>query len=206
MLPGSDGNVDKETLRRVQAVAEEYLLNGLLNEAMEVMKETVHPNGMRHVVRCLLNFFVEKKIEELEKLFPYIPSMCSLRILDKKSFHEGLVDFLDGYDDLTVDIPYVGKSTALLLSHMLLNDDAADVFDLTVFTSIPAGNLFAESSRFVDLVARILEQIAIKRGLPHAENIYRGVPDLESILRNKLMSSEEIEGIAKKYNIPFLAV
>ena len=201
-LPGSDGVVDKETLRRVKAAAEEFLLNGLLTEAMEVLKELVHPYGMKDVIRCLFNFVVEKKIEEVEKFFPFIPAMHTCSLLGKNSFHDGLVDFLDGYDDLTVDVPLAGKSTALLLSYILMN--STDLFDFNTFTNIPQENMFADSPRFVDLIAQILQEITEKRSVHEAEAMYKKSPDLESTIRGKTLSSRDIEEIASKYNLPFL--
>ena len=203
ILRGSDGIVDKDTLRRVQAAAEEFLLNGLLDEAMEVLKELVHPNGMKDVVRCLLNVVVEKKKEDVEKFYPFIPAMYSCGILDKAGFHEGLVDFLDGYDDLTVDVPLAGKSTALLLSHILMN--SPNVFDITIFTNIPQENLFTDSPQYIDLIAQILEQVVEKISTSEAERIYE-ILNLNKTFRSRLQAIEDVEHVALKYNLSFLRV
>lgn len=56
-LPGADGAVDKETLRRIMSVIEEYFQNNLLDEVLILFKELVHPNGMAEVLKVLHSCF-----------------------------------------------------------------------------------------------------------------------------------------------------
>ena len=82
--------------------------------------------------------------------------------------------------------------------------NSTDLFDFNTFTNIPQENMFADSPRFVDLIAQILQEITEKRSVLEAEAMYKKSPDLESTIREKTLSSRDIEEIASKYNLPFL--
>jgi hypothetical protein len=139
----------------------------------------------------------------VEKFYPFIPAMYSYGLLDKKGFLEGLVDFLDGYDDLAVDVPLAGKSTALLLSYILIN--ASDVFDMTIFSKIPKENNFTDSTLFTDLIAQILQQVVEKISTMEAEKMYKE-SKLGSIFWDKLRTPEDLERVAEKYDLSFLKI
>lgn len=50
-LPGANGSVDKDTLRRIINAIEEYFSNDLYEEVLLSFRELVHPRGMGEVVK-----------------------------------------------------------------------------------------------------------------------------------------------------------
>jgi hypothetical protein len=55
----------------------EYFLNDLLDEAVEVMKETVHPNAGAEAIRILIRTVLEKKDSERNKFNIFLPALFS---------------------------------------------------------------------------------------------------------------------------------
>jgi hypothetical protein len=53
----------------------EYFLNDLLDEAVEVMKETVHPNAGAEAIRILIRTVLEKKDSERNKFNIFLPAL-----------------------------------------------------------------------------------------------------------------------------------
>ena len=71
---------------------------------------------------------------------PLLPAMMREGLFDRQAFNSGLVEFLDTYDDLTMDVPLVGKATAFILASCLMPSD--ECFDLATFLTIPEENMF----------------------------------------------------------------
>lgn len=62
----------------------EYFLNDLLDEAIEVMKESVHPNACGEAVRCLIRAVLEKKDIDRKKFNIFLPALYTTGLLSKE--------------------------------------------------------------------------------------------------------------------------
>lgn len=65
------------------ATMNEYFLNDLLDEAVDVMKESVHPNAGGEAVRILIKAVLEKKDSERKKFNVFLPALYTSGLLTK---------------------------------------------------------------------------------------------------------------------------
>jgi hypothetical protein len=65
----------------VVAAMNEYFLNDLLDEAVEVMRELVHPNAMNEAVRATIVTILEKKDTERVKYNVFLTGLFSSGLL-----------------------------------------------------------------------------------------------------------------------------
>jgi hypothetical protein len=181
-LPGANGEpVDKETLRRVRAAVEEYFLNGLDTEAVEVLKELVHPDGMKDVVKSCIFFVFEKKSEEREKLCALFISLFSSGFLTTEQAKRGVLAFLDEFDDIVIDVPLAGTYGAAILAHLVVHN----VVDLSFLADVPSENMFSMSPYAAEFIGQTLKAItdSPNGGAERVEAAYResGIKLLEKI-------------------------
>lgn len=62
----------------------EYFLNDLLEEAVDVMKEKVHPNASGEAVRILIRAVLEKKDIERKKFNVFLPALYTSGLVSKE--------------------------------------------------------------------------------------------------------------------------
>ena len=62
----------------------EYFLNDLLEEAVDVMKEKVHPNASGEAVRILIRAVLEKKDIERKKFNIFLPALHTCGLVSKE--------------------------------------------------------------------------------------------------------------------------
>jgi translation initiation factor 4G len=58
---------------------------------------------------------VEKKSEDVEKMTQVIEYLASENLLQKDLYIKAFKNFMEGYDDLTIDVPQAPKYVAQLL-------------------------------------------------------------------------------------------
>lgn len=59
---------------------------------------------------------VEKKAQDVEDMSDTIQYLCSERLLDRDTLVNAFKSFMEGYDDLTIDVPQAPKHVAQLLA------------------------------------------------------------------------------------------
>lgn len=69
---------------------------------------------------------VEKKAEDVERTVDVIKYFGSEKLLEKDSYVKAFKNFMEGYDDLTIDVPQAPKYVAQLLSASSLTPDDVD--------------------------------------------------------------------------------
>lgn len=62
----------------------EYFLNDILEEAVDVMKESVHPNACGEAVRVLIRAVLDKKDVERRKFNIFLPALYTSGLLSKE--------------------------------------------------------------------------------------------------------------------------
>jgi hypothetical protein len=92
----------------------EYFLNDLLEEAVEVMKETVHPNAGAEAVRVLIRTVLEKKDTERKKFNIFLPALFTSGVFGQEQVCQPPLPAPSSLA-VVVDSLYWLQSTPLLL-------------------------------------------------------------------------------------------
>eukprot|EP00341_Mesodinium_pulex_P005202 CAMPEP_0116969080 /NCGR_PEP_ID=MMETSP0467-20121206/51684_1 /TAXON_ID=283647 /ORGANISM="Mesodinium pulex, Strain SPMC105" /LENGTH=234 /DNA_ID=CAMNT_0004659613 /DNA_START=1 /DNA_END=706 /DNA_ORIENTATION=+ len=138
-------------LIRVVAAMNEFFLNDMLDEAVEVMRELVHPNAMGEALRGSIVAILEKKDLEREKYNKFLTGLVSSGHLSGEQSVKGLSHFLDSYDDIVIDVPKVGDYVASIVATLYM---AGALDDLGFMLSLPDENNFSYSMGIFDLIVK----------------------------------------------------
>jgi hypothetical protein len=200
-LPGADGPVDAETLRRLASVVEEYYMNGMLDEALQLFRELVHPRGMAEALKFLVVQSFEKKEVHRKKLALLLTYLFKNDFLCSETAAAGVSAFLDGFDELKFDVPLEGEYAATILGELLLED----IIPLSLLL-----DTFSQSLNAPELILRCIgEMCKTKEGGLKAKSVCEGITGLSDFLLTKLSCGSEEEAkvavdvLVQKFSIPF---
>ncbi|CAE7551919.1 EIF4G1 [Symbiodinium microadriaticum] len=148
---GEDGSLDTHSVSRVVAAMNEFFLNDMLDEAVEVMRELVHPNAMHEALRACIQAILEKKAEDRVKFNAFLGGLYASGLLSGEQVILGLSNFLDSYDDIVIDVPRVCDYTAQIIANLYV---AGALDDLSFMLSLPDENNFSMSMGQFDLIVK----------------------------------------------------
>ena len=206
--PGSNGQVDKDTLRKLMNAVDEFFTNDLYNEALLSFKEIVDPRGMGEVVKCLLVHVLEKKDEHRRKAAALLQHLFNDDFLTTEAASEGVMAFADVFDDLCIDVPKASDYAAVVIGSMISND----IIPLSVFCEIPEESNFTLCMKGPELIIRCLGELcSMEGGSTKAQSAYEGC-SLYDLLLQRVMPdpgqqpAELLNELAAKFNVPFSLV
>ena len=153
-LPGFDGNVDKEILRKVKNSLAEYFNIRDLNEVLTCFSELFHPNGMGDVLKSLMAWILSECKESQKTLFlQFLPHLTTMEppMLTEETAQEGILEFMNDLEDLMFDAPHAGKDSASIIARLVVSN----VIKLNTLARCE----FLESYRGCDFIAQILANI-----------------------------------------------
>jgi hypothetical protein len=132
----------------------EFILNDMLEEAIEVMRELIHPNGMHEALRATIMAILEKRDADRVKYNVFVTGLVSSGLLTDEETVKGLSKLLDAYDDIVIDVPKVGDYVASIIAHLNM---AGAVEDLKFMLTLPDENNFSMSMGIYDLIVKVRE-------------------------------------------------
>ena len=204
-LPGFNGQVDKETLRKLMNVVDEFFTNDLCNEALLSFKEMVDPLGMGEVVKCLLVHVLEKKDEHRRKAAALLKYLYSEEFLTVEAASEGIMAFLDVFDDICIDVPKASDYAAVVIGSLISND----IIPLSIFCAIPEENNFSLSLKGPELIIRCLGVLcSIEGDSTKTQSAYDDC-SLSSLLLQRVtpdpgqQAADVLNELGAKCNVPF---
>ncbi|KAI8987139.1 hypothetical protein BDB01DRAFT_849286 [Pilobolus umbonatus] len=106
--------------RRSKNILEEYFSIRDKKELSECIKEFDNPHYLVLFVEEMMTV-LEKKESEILQMIDVAQYLKSEQLLPKEAFMEGFKNFMEGYDDLTIDVPQAPKYVAKLLLAMSLS-------------------------------------------------------------------------------------
>jgi translation initiation factor 4G len=151
---GENGLVGEETLTSAVAIMNEFFLNDLVTEAIDVMKELVHPNGMGDVIRAMIRAVLEKKPAERTKFNILVASFFTAGngLLTTDQCVAGISSFLNDYDDIVFDVPLVGDYVAGIIGSLY---NAGALGNLSFIFHLPDENNFSISMSQHSLLVKV---------------------------------------------------
>ena len=204
-LPGSDGQVDKETLRRLMNVVDEFFTNDMYSEALLSFKEIVDPRGMSEVVKSLLVYVLEKKDEHRRKTSSLLLQLFHDKFLTGDIAVEGVTSFLDVFDDLCIDVPKAGDYAAVVIGSMMAND----IIPLSIFREIPEENSFHGCYKGAEVIICCLKEMCSAINDDAISKSAYDASGLSNLLLQRVNFGPKDEPLdvlnelAKKHGIPF---
>ncbi|KAI8991841.1 armadillo-type protein [Mycotypha africana] len=105
---------DEAVKRKCKNILEEYFSINDKQELSECVKELDCPHYLILLVGQMLTV-VEKKAQDVEKMCDTITYLRSQNLISKEHFIGAFTSFMEGYDDLTIDVPQAPKFVAQLL-------------------------------------------------------------------------------------------
>ena len=148
-------------------------MNDMLEEAVEVMRELVHPNAMHEALRVCIMAILEKKQEDRVKFNTFLVGLYSSGLLSGEQVGRewtalqikllissvlcgqtvvGLSKFLESYDDIVIDVPRVGDYTASIFAHLYVTGALEDMSFILTF---PDEHNFSLSMGIFDLLVKV---------------------------------------------------
>jgi translation initiation factor 4G len=205
-LPGADGHLEKEDLRHVTNVVEEYFTNGLYSEALLSLRERVDPRGMGDVVRGLIVFVLEKKDEQRRKVATLLVDLYNDDFLTAETATAGVMSFLDVFEDLCIDVPRAGDYAAVVIGALMAND----IVPLSVFCSLPEESTFSAFYKSPELIIHsVKEMCSGEGGTSKAKAAYEAAEGLPQLLLANIATgpkqdpADALKELVAKANIPF---
>ncbi|KAI9483269.1 MAG: hypothetical protein EXX96DRAFT_136222 [Benjaminiella poitrasii] len=116
---------DEVVKRKSKNILEEYLNLNDKAEFSECVKELDDPDYLIIFIGEMLTF-VEKKAQDVEKISEGIKYLNSQGLLEKELYIKAFKSFMEGYDDLTIDVPQAPKYVAQLLHASSVTPEEVD--------------------------------------------------------------------------------
>jgi len=200
---GEDGVVGEEILSSAVAIMNEFFLNDLVTEAIEVMKDLVHPNSMGNIIRAMIRVVLEKKATERAKFNLLLQSFYTAGsgLLSSEQCVAGISSFLNDFDDIVYDVPLVGEYVAGIIGSLF---NVGAIHNLAFIFHLPEENLFSESMNQYSLVVKTAAFIHETNADPEAskrffkDSIEKEVSELDSI------GKDQVDRAIEKANANYL--
>lgn len=200
---GEDGVVSEETLSSAVAIMNEYFLNDLVTEAIEVMKDLVHPNSMGQVIRAMIRAVMEKKPTERAKFNILLQSFYTAGdgLVSRDQCVAGISLFLNDFDDIVYDVPLVGDYVAGIIGSLF---NVGAIENLAFIFHLPEENYFSESMNQYSLVVKTCAFIRETNADPEVskqffkDSIEKDVSELDSLAK------EQVDKAIEKANASYL--
>jgi len=181
----------------------EFFLNDLVTEAIDVMKELVHPNGMGDVIRAMIRAVLEKKPAERTKFNILVASFFTAGngLLTTDQCVAGISSFLNDYDDIVFDVPLVGDYVAGIIGSLY---NAGALGNLSFIFHLPDENNFSISMSQHSLLVKTCVFVRETNSDPEAakrlfkDSIEKEVSELDR------MNKEQVERAIEKANASYL--
>jgi len=213
-LPGYDGTLSKEVLMKVRSIVEEYYMNEDPAEALLSLREVMHPYGMGYAIgasKGCIELVFEKFPNNMTKLCDLLVSLWAEgseeAFLTSDQATKAFYQFLENYDDMSIDVPKAGEYGAEIMAHLI----DSGVISLSLFDSLPEDNLFNECFKKAAFLGGLLVRLASRPGQTQQSvcNLYRGckidVLREAAAARGPKQSEEEArEEFLAKYPLQFL--
>ena len=198
----------KKAVRRAKGLVDEYLRNQIIDELFDGMQEVLQGGDVEvsDIVKSVLVSISDKKQSDIETFTDVFPCLIDRGLMSPEQLEQGIIDFLDVFDDLSIDVPYLARAVAALFSSYIQKR----VMQLALFIRVPEENNFSFSYKFVDLVAQILADIQSQsegddeETSNPAEAALLSADGLLELLREKARSAEDLKKIADKFSLVFL--
>mmetsp|Transcript_6649 Transcript_6649/g.10038 ORF Transcript_6649/g.10038 Transcript_6649/m.10038 type:complete len:950 (-) Transcript_6649:189-3038(-) len=193
---GEDGKLDTHTVNRAIACMNEYFLNDLLDEAVEVMRELVHPNSMSHVVKGTIHAVLERKDAERKKFNVFLPGLYTHGALSSEQAIAGLEAFLHDYDEIVIDVPRVSQYTSSIMAHLYTN---GAIPNLEFIFTVPDENNFSLSMGKYDLLVQTAAAVKDLKDEDSARSFYNAsIGDTQNM---DSMDKEQLDRALEKYGV-----
>jgi hypothetical protein len=152
LLPGHDGNVDDNTLKRINAAFNEYYSNDMIDEIVEVLNELVHENGMWKALHSTMYTVMGLSAVNREKYTELLPKLYEHKVLTRLQTVKGISSFLHEFDDVVIDVPLLAGYFSNIMAHLYVNG----VFEGNVrfITTLPEDNDFTLSLRMMSVIVQ----------------------------------------------------
>lgn len=200
------GPPTKEKLTEVKSAVEEYMRVELEEEVIARVAAAMpgYPQGMGDAMKMLLNFVVEKKPKERDNFCKLLTIFHGRGMLTAEETLRGLMLFLAGLDDLTMDVPQASQHTAFIMAHMLRNSIISDISFLKEanFNDEDSSG-FSGLSRLIGETLQCMEDVVVAEAL-YRESALDIIPLLENLLFPKQTVQEALQEFSERYKLPFL--
>jgi translation initiation factor 4G len=193
LLPGHDGEVDENTLKRINAAFNEYYGNDMVDEIVEVLKELVHVNGMWKALHSTMRSVMGFSTPCREKYTVLLPKLYEQKVLTREQTVKGISSFLHEFDDFVIDVPLLAGYFSNIMAHLFVND----VFegDVRFITTLPEENDFTISYRMMSVIVQAAVYVKDLSDEEKAISFFTSAVDITSI--DKMQKDQLTEAIDK---------
>lgn len=198
-LPGHDGEVDANTVKRIIAAHVEYYGNDLIDEIVDVLKELVHENGMWVALHSTMKSVMGLSAPTRDKYSILIPKLYKRKVLNREQAVKGISHFLDEFDEFVMDVPLLAGYFSTILAHMFIHN----VFegDVRFISTLPDENDFSISMRMMSVIVQTSVTIKTLSSEEKAIEFFKSSLDLAGI---DAMQQEQLTEAIEKYDAQFL--
>ncbi len=154
-LPGFQGSLSKEDIKKVCTIVDEYYCNEDPAEAVLSLAEKIHPNGMSDALgqhKGIIDLVFEKYPTKISILNEFLLHLYNSGFLTSERAKLGIMHFLDNFDDTVIDFPKAAVCGADIIASLIISN----IVSLSLFNEIPEENMFMMSFNKSILVGNTL--------------------------------------------------